>query len=367
MMHTAACLLAVALASVLAGCGKLEGFGGEAPPLVTFHVELTGELEPLLPQGEAEARSLQLALVWAAPWVTEPFCVLPPESEPAARVIAAGCRDPFAFVPERVVASVPATVGTIVDLPLFQLPAADVMVGDVTSRVAYGTLVVYDDRDASGTLELARPRRIGRDDDDRGPPEVEMRDSPDIVYGASFFTMTEPDQRVAFSEGTFIPSAFYPREGCAPPASGEFSILGAGGFSVSDGLASAAAGRLPPMDPATCSNGPPDTLVRVAVRDPAVVQEVACEQRVEDSSTRYREPPDEAPDLTGLISACARLPSFEVGEQSSLVQLVVATPAENRCKGLTHFTLRGCRRNVDCAVPDWDFTATPPAWWPCSQ
>jgi hypothetical protein len=28
--------------------------------------------------------------------------------------------------------------------------------------------------------------------------------------------------------------------------------------------------------------------------------------------------------------------------------------------------LRGCREDPTCAVPDWDFTAHPPQWWPCS-
>ena len=43
----------------------------------------------------------------------------------------------------------------------------------------------------------------------------------------------------------------------------------------------------------------------------------------------------------------------------------VASHPDEPCKGLSHFTLRGCREDVNCASPDWDFTANPPARWPC--
>ena len=193
--------------------------------------------------------------MWGTQWQLEPFCLLPPESAEAAAVIAAGCRDPFGFVPNRVAVSVPVTLGTQASLPFYDLPGADVMVGDVTSRVAYGSLVVYDDRDGNGSLDLARPGRTASGGDEgRGDDSI---DSTDVVYGASFWTMTAPDQRVAFREGAFnARSAFYPRSGCGDPPP-QFSILAAGGFSALDGLTSAAAGRLPSQDPARCSELPP--------------------------------------------------------------------------------------------------------------
>ena len=52
----------------------------------------------------------------------------------------------------------PVTIGTPASIDLFSLPGADVMVGDPTSRVAYGSVVVYDD-DGDGTLDLAIPHR----------------------------------------------------------------------------------------------------------------------------------------------------------------------------------------------------------------
>jgi hypothetical protein len=352
------------------GCGNLAGLGGPVPPLVTFQVEATGDLGQLRPPGVTSERSPQVALVWGAQWWTEPFCILPPESDSVAAVIAAGCRDPFGFVPTLVGASVPVTIGTPSSLSLFNPPPTDVLVGAITSRVGYASLVFYDDRDGSRTLEFSSPHPTAFGGD--GPPEDDTADSSDIIYGASFLTMTAPDQRVLFLHGTFDEtSAFYPRSGCPDPESqpslltNGFTVLGAQGFSAAAGLASSAAGMLPPETP-PCSMGLPEaTLVQIAAQAPANVNEVSCTERSLDGTTRYREPPTDAPDLTDRASACAKLPSFDAGDQTNLIQFVVSGRSTDHCKGLTHYTLRGCRENVACALPDWDFTANPPAWWPC--
>lgn len=358
----------------LGGCGKLQGFGGPATPLVTFNIVAMGDLGPLRPANDNADQSLQIALVWGAQWLTEPFCILPPASDGAAAVIAAGCRDPFGFVPARVATSVPVMVGTETTLSLFDLPSADLLVGNATSRVAYASLVFYDHRDPSGTLELSTPHRAPTGADD-GPPEDDNPDSTDIIYGASFLTMTAPDQRVSYSEGIFQPSAFYPRSGCPDPEP-SFTVLAAGGFSAAAGLASAALGTLPAEDPSQCSPSadslpsvgkPSDALISITAQAPAIVNEVGCAERTNDGTIRYREPPATELDLTDRVSACAPLPSFDAGGQTNLTQLVVSGTSKDRCQGLTHYTLRGCREDVTCAVPDWDFTAMPPSWWPCSN
>jgi len=357
-----------ALVGGFAACGKVQGFGGAAPPLVTFNFDVTGDLTPLLPKGETEPVSLQVALVWGAQWQQEPFCFLPPDprddATTVAAVVAAGCRDPFAFTPALVAGNTPVTIGTPATMSLFSLPSADVMVTSGTGRIAYGTFVVYDDRDGSGTLELATPRRT-RSGGPQGPPMPDLTDSPDIVYGASFVTMTAPDERVAYLEGTYLISGFYPRNGCPDPQ-GSFSIVGAGGFSADDAMTASAKGQLPLesscIDP--LPDHPLDRQVSIAVQDHQSAQEVSCVQRANDSSVRYREPPSDDP-VGQRITACAHLPTFDAQNQSSLIQLVVAGQPTDRCMGLTHYTLRGCRENVACPVPDWDFTATPPAWWPC--
>jgi hypothetical protein len=344
------------LALVLAGCGDIVGFGGDVSPLATIHVTVSGD--PM-------AQAPRVALVWGAQFLIEPLCFLPPESPEVATVLAQGCRDPFGFVPDRVAANA-ELAGDSVDIPLFDLPAADVMVGDVTARVAYGSLVLYDDRNGDSTLDLGRPRRppSGNDDMGGGPPP----DEPDfdVVHGASFVSMTEPDQRLAFREGAFIQTAFYPRAGCGAPLPA-FSVLSAGGFSATDAIASALDGKLPQEDPATCSESPVDSApIQITVRPPAEVAEVACTERRVDSSTRYREPPvDAPPDLADRTLACAHLPDFGGGPSSDIVQLLVSTPNDARCRGLTHYVLRGCDNDPSCEMPEWDLTATPPSWWPC--
>jgi hypothetical protein len=362
IQHAVFCLATL----LVAGCGKLEGFGGAAPPLASFNIVFHDDFAPP-PAGVPRFHALRVGLVWGAQWLTEPFCVLPAESPDAAAVIDAGCRDPFGFVPAAVSVSVPIDIDVPTTLTLVQLPAADVMVGDITARVAFGSLVVFDDLDDTGTLELATPIRApsGGGRGDRPPTQSY---SADVIRGASFLTMTAPDQRVAYREGEFdSTSAFYPRAGCDPPPRG-FTVLGAGGFSAATGLASALAGVLPPEDPPCSADLPADATIEITARASREVVEVGCDERTADSSVRYREPPANAPDLASRAVACAHLPTFDTGAgspASDLIQLVVSGRSFDRCKGLTHYTLRGCREDVNCPIPDWDFTASPPAWWPC--
>jgi len=221
---------------------------------------------------------------------------------------------------------------------------------------------VFDDRDGSGTLELARPKRLVYDRN--GPPDPldDDLETEDAILGASFVAMTEPDTRLAFREGTFdLAAAFYPRSGCGAPPSA-FSVVRAGGFTIEAALAATAAGRLPDEDPATCAEDAPDaTAIAIAVRPGAEVQEVGCQQRRPDGATRYRQPPDEF-DLAAHLYACVAIPGTD------LVDFAVAGEPTDTCKGLTHYTLRGCDQANDlaCVSPEWDYRATPPPWWPCS-
>ena len=369
----------------LAGCGKLQGLGGGEPPLISFEVTFTGDLAPLRPPGVTGEPALRVALVWGAQWLTEPICFLPPETDAAGKALAAGCRELFSFVPMRVGPSVPTVIGQPTSVPLSELPSADLLVGDLTGRVGYASLVVFDDRDGDGTLTLsqAHPTTFGADDR-RGDDRRDVQDSIDVVYGASFARMTEADRRVAYREGGFdATSAYYPRAGCVVVPPPGFSIVGAGGFTAAAALTASAAGKLPSeSDPAACFEGPFSTVVDVVARAPAEIVGVDCEENALDGTTRYHEPPQAAPDFTGRVTSCAHLPSFtgaasdagaspdadatsDVGTPVPIVQLLVSGRDADRCKGLTHYALRGCRENVSCPVPDWDITATPPSWWPC--
>lgn len=347
----------------LAGCGDLVGFGGGAPPLTKLHLRATGDFASVRVLTSAD-EDLRVALVWGTQWLPEALCIVMPESAEVAAVVAAGCRNVLSFTPNRVASSIAITPNTEVEMPLFALPAADVMVGDVTARIAYGSFVIYDDRDHDGTLGLARVHQPAGDGP--GPPEDPPDGPSDIVYGASFVAMTEADRRLAFREGGYTQAAFYPRRGCGDPLPG-FSILSAGGFTLTAAIAATLANELPAQDPATCAEQTPDeTVVDIPLRAPREVSEVACEQRQLDSTVRYLRPTDEAPDLTRRTFACASIPSF-VGEPlTGVTQLVVASDPDDRCRGVSHYTLRGCDRGeIECDSPAWDLTATPPAWWPC--
>jgi hypothetical protein len=350
------------LAGLVGGCGDLSGFGGAVPPLATVQVEVTGDFASVQVPGPTPP-SLRVALVWGAQWLTEPLCILPPDDAGAAAVIAAGCRDPFGFVPDRVATNAPLGPDGTAQLALADLPAPDVMVGDVTARVAYASLVVYDDRDGDGTLTLGRPNRLRGREDDR--PQDQGMSTLDLVYAASFASMTEPDTRLAFREGGFnTAAAFYPRSGCGDPLP-SFSLVSAGGFSAQDALAAQLQGKLPPEDPGACGEVSTDVPISVAFRAPAELHELACEERRTDSSIRYREPPADLPDLTNRTTGCAKVPDFGSGKGSGMIQLAISGRSDDSCAGLTHYVLRGCREDALCELPDWDITATPPSWWPC--
>ncbi|HEX4416702.1 MAG TPA: hypothetical protein VH165_02335 [Kofleriaceae bacterium] len=345
-----------------AGCGNLQGFGGAVPPLASVQVAVTGDLAGVQLPGTG-VPALHVALVWGAQWLPEPLCILPPGDAGVAAVIAAGCRDPFSFVPDRVAINAPLAPDGTATLELFDLPASDVLVGDVTARVAYGSLVVYDDRDADGTLTLGLAARLGGRDNG-GPGDGGIATS-DTVYAASFVSMTQPDHRLAYREGGFdAAAAFYPRSGCGAPLP-SFSIVGAGGFTAAAAIAAQLGGQLPAEDPATCSQASTATPVALAFQPPTALHEVACEERSTDSSIRYREPPADAPDLTARTTACAAIPDFGSGSAAGRIQLAVSGRSDDSCVGLTHYVLRGCREDALCTLPDWDITATPPAWWPC--
>jgi hypothetical protein len=351
--------LAVAGAA-LAGCGELSGFGGAAPPLATIQIAVTGDLAAVQVPGDPPPR-LRAAVVWAAQWLTEPLCILPPDDARAVAVITAGCRDPFGMVPDRVATNAPLAADGTATLELLALPAADVMVGDVTARVAYANLVVYDDRDGDATFTLSRPNRLaGRE---LGPPET-TAPIADLVYAASFVTMTAPDTRLAFREGAFVASAFFPRAGCGDPPPG-FSLISAGGFSYADAIAAQLRGELPRQPAGSCRETTTEVPVTLRYRAPAELRQVACEEVRTDSSIRYREPPTDAPDFARRTSACVKVPDFGTGRAGGAVQLVVSGRSDDSCVGLTHYVLRGCRNDPLCVLPQWDITESPPGWWPC--
>ncbi len=376
----------------LTACGKPVGLDAPVKPLQQIHVLVTGTVAVAGPvdagdvdagdvdagdvdAGGVDAGSgpprLRAALVWGLQWLPEPFCVLPPESPEAAAVIAAGCRESFGFIPNRAAADIPITPGVPATFDLYTLPAADVMVGDITARIAYASVIVYDDRNGNGVLDFRHPQRQRRG----GEPINDTGGAPDAVYGASFISMTQPDRRVAFLEGDFSALrsvAFYPRVGCADPPK-SFSILSAGGFSAAAALTSGLDGTIPPEDdPSACATATLDDTIVIPIppQAPAALSQLACTTNDEGGVTYYRQAPTDALyDLTKWTWACASLPRIgtDAGAGSLAQQLVIASPPSDPCRSTLHYTLRGCNNDPFCASPSWPAPGTPvPSWWPCS-
>jgi len=274
----------------LFGCGKTVGLNAPVTPLVQFQVQVTGDIASVQrPDTVGQPTNLRVALVWGAQWLPEPFCVLPAEPG-AAAVIAAGCPDSFRFVPVRAGAETSVEPGVPATIDLITLPSGDLMVGDPTARVAYASLIVYDDRNGNGTLDFHHPARRRHHGDQQPVEDAGAPATRDIVYGASFISMTRPDQRVAFREGAFNDSvAFYPRVGCDPPLP-SFSILSAGGFSPAAALLAVLQGQLPAEDPATCGVAPlADAVITIPLQNPAGLTELACTSNDSGGTTYYGE------------------------------------------------------------------------------
>ncbi len=384
------------------GCqDKLLGLTDNATPLTQIHVQVTGDLQQLRPAATlAETPHLRVALVWGAIYLPDPFCaiyqVLP--IDPSATAVAqAGCRDILGFVPQQVGESVAVAADGSATIDLINLPNAAVLVGEVTSRVGYASLLVFDDRNNNGTLELHRVAQIRNNGPGGGPGggPTGLPDTAtpvvkgDFVYGASFLTMTAPDQRIAYLEGAFdannaLYGLFYPRSGCTGPTTG-FSILSAGGFSALDGLKALAGLGSATEDPATCSVKTLDTVIPIALQVTETVRDAACVGGGGTGVIRYAAPamqvptgvtPPEllqqpwacmpvnySPCLLGLTIPGLDCSKFDAKARPSLA---VASPPGD-CKSTTHYVLKGCASDANCATPEWDYTtpAKLPAWWPC--
>lgn len=349
-------LLAALLLAALLGCDQgADGLGSVGKPLVQVPVVVTGDIAPLLAEGvKQDDLRLRVALIWAAVPELDDFCIeygsglkLPDHASITA-VVEAGCRDIFGFVPLQVAEGAYVREDGRATLDLKHLPSAEVLVGPPEGRVAYASVVVYDDRDDDETLELRQARRHFKPGEDnlfgpgKGPPEggrgpgaFDESDEflpVDHVYGGSFVSMVKPNVRLAFREGDAASAKyFYPMLGCAPPAVGFSTISVTGTWAK-----------------ATCAASiTSETEVSVALSVTPAVAELACT----NPQTRFRDTEREA-DLS------------QPWHCVSSNQLVVANPP-GLCKGLTIFLLSGCGASASCKEPNWDDRADPPDWWPC--
>lgn len=332
-------------AVALAGCGELAGLDSEdVTPLARIQVRVVGDIDAVR-QPTSRPPQLRVALLWGQPWLPDASCIPPFENQQHADVAAAGCRDPlgfrragfgFGFGLDADSAVAPDGTAT---LDLYELPST--LYGDMYSQIVYGSVVVYDDVNGSHFMD----------------------DIDDVVYGASFRSMSKPDTRVVFRHGAFDDrSAYYPRRGCPPPPEG-FSIVSTGGFTLEQAVEAQLHGELPEQDPAQCRQDPIDGEIAVDLRARDEIGEITC---LPFATGYYTQPPPMQP--TDSLTACTSIPDRGTGLSHGKFQLLIAeafqfTPFDRACKFVQHVVLRGCFQDPLCETPDWDVPRPP--WWPC--
>jgi hypothetical protein len=328
----------------VAGCGDLHGLDPEPlSPLASIHVRVTGDIDAFRPPGDMPPR-LRATLLWGQPVLPDPSCLGPIENPDHAELVAAACGDPLGFRRGGFtsVADVAVNADGSATLELASLP--DLLYGDTFSQIVYGSVIIYDDVN--------------------GDRNLEPFSFVDVIYGASFASMAEPDTRVAFRHGGYDTRwAYYPRRGCEPPVEG-YSLVSAGGFTLEQAIEAQARGELPAQDPAQCRQDAIDRELVVELRSPEKLGQVGC-----SAFAYYFSPPlgvvrpPGQPGNPDLPSACTSIPDRGTGRSHGRFQLLMGESFQANCPFIRHFVLRGCQEDPLCEVPEWD--VPPSSDWPC--
>lgn len=313
---------------LLAGCGGVAELGTE--PEALLHVR--GRLTRPLAVPAAGFTSLRAGLIWAGVPVFVPYCFeygtnpLKPLQIPT-EVAETGCRDPFLMAPGPVGPSVALEPGAdSFEIPIVQLPSAEVLIGTREARAAYASIVIFDDVDQDGQLDLSRGcGRFG--DNGRGR---------ETIYASSFTDLNERQTRLSYVEGPFDQdSFFYPHPRCRSLPTEGFSIWEVDGIFESD---------------PRCEVHSMDHQVELTPGLSAELRHLSCQQR--DRESFPRPPPRDELDEE-LIYECTK--------EGALATTNPTCP----CPEIRLYTLVGCYDDLVCEKPDWDRRATPPEWWPC--
>ncbi|MFN7133882.1 MAG: hypothetical protein ACK4N5_17535, partial [Myxococcales bacterium] len=159
----------------------------------------------------------------------------------------------------------------------------------------------------------------------------------DRVLAASFFDLKRPQERLVFREGEPAGAGnFYPAPECGPPPPG-FSVMRSGGLGSGQ-----------------CTYS--DTLSPVQLTPLTAPESAAMSCRRTSGGGRGQirdaeedDGPDDGP----------------TPESFCLSREIWAYVRTGTCSDVTFFALKGCREDPFCEEPDWDYTQTPPTWWPC--
>ena len=341
-LATLACLTALALVACDSG---LLGLGGGATPLATLRVQLGGDIVRWSAvQPARKAKRLRAGLIWAATWNPEDLCskyhqwltlgpVAMPLEASLVAVGALGCPDLLGFVAAASGPSAAVDAKGQAAIEIAAPPSAEWMVGSPNGRIAYATVVLFDDRNGNELLDLEYSAGDGMGD--RGARwEVE---EPDLVLSASFVTMASSHVRLVFREGAYIGnSTFFPLVNCAAPPMG-FGVARVEG----------------PLGHTTCTYQPvAEAVIELRAQPPHFAASTACVGHGPWYSPATQD------DKPKSISAVYCLSANELLEASGLWNL---------CKGLTHYQLRGCLNDKACEDPAWEYPHSVPTWWPCGD
>lgn len=370
-------ILAIMAAAGGQGCGSdaLNALSEVPQPLLSLHVKVSGDIKQFQPVGtEAEVPHLRAAVVWGETVTADRFCTwvqdanmgqqlpkeppynLPPDASQVA-VAAAGCRDIYDFVPGTVGPSAPVQPDGTARIDFDALPRSTVLVGAPGNRLGYAAIVVFDDRSTNQVLDLKQAQEAagkggpggggGPGGDTGGGPggpvgpgsSATAPAKGDFLYGTTFLSMLQPNQRLSYVEGVFDPKNlyygnFYPMIGCNGPATGFSRIAVSGSFQAP-----------------TCTTTPLSTAIDIALQVTETVRSAICRSQ----NPRYRD--TERPEPPDLKQPWACLNTNEL--------LVAYPPGE--CKGMTHYQLRGCRSDEACKTPEPALPDVLPKWWPCGD
>jgi hypothetical protein len=144
---------------------------------------------------------------------------------------------------------------------------------------------------------------------------------------------------VVLREGGFVSgSNFYPTPGCDPPPPG-FSILQAPPYSDEQ----------PPAG--GCVVRDLEAPVELAPLDFGQSFDFSC-RAVQRGSRVFPPEGDQRPP--------AAVHTFCLGRN------ILGMFPDGPCPRLIVFALKGCQTDLLCPKPEWDVSAAPPSWWPCS-
>jgi hypothetical protein len=206
------------------------------------------------------------------------------------------------------------------EVPLHTLPSPRVLSGQGSSLLGLGALVVYDDGNQNGALDLVAPEATG---------------SADTILAASLSGDGKHTTFVLYREGA-LSSLWKLFETFDCPEPGQ-------GFSVLTMVEHSAAERECTVEPAGAAR------IDVFFDDSRRVRELICEPPP-TVSTFPVQPPPAAREIT-----CHFHDRLEF----------VIDPG-SYCQHEQAYDLSGCDQVVGCTQPDWDLTGEPPDWWPCT-